>query len=511
MASLPEVVDLVSDDDSDQQHIDAVRNRRSDSLQHGYGVAMPSSANAAKRDIREKIREMDFAYPDSKLIEQRCRHPDLAAFPEPHRFNLVVDEFFNGGLRAQLAQDTQRTEPWLGQSRQDPKRSVTRFVRTLLKAEFPNIPRDHIKITLQTHKHLFPTYISLAKSGRKASTRHIGQGKLRSTHSLGADRISLSAEISMEMQAARQEVQRHEADQQREDERRKQEKQQPSKKETCAICLDEYHWVRQIHCDGDLAHFLCIACANGWMSSMIGSRSSDFVCFVDTCKAPYAMNQRRLLDQDLVTKMAELEQHNSVCKANIPGLEHCPECDYMAVPADGDVDFRCGKCGMISCRSCKSESHYPDTCENHAQNKSPVNHRHAIEEAMTDALLQKCNKCKQRYIKDYGCNEVKCLSCENIQCYHCSQNIDGYDHFDEGPYREATQETANRCPLYDNTERRHEMRRGQAELAARQQILRDHPDTRPEDLDITMSDEVENDTTERIKAAGGVGDEGGDV
>ncbi|TKA75571.1 hypothetical protein B0A55_07938 [Friedmanniomyces simplex] len=362
MASLREVIDLVSNDESDLQHevIDLVSDDESDqqhaayvfdelygeTTQYGGGVAIASSADAAEQGIRKRIREM-FAYSESELIEKRWRHPELAAFPELYRFNLVMDEYFSKGLRTQLAQESNDTEPWLQQNREQPDR-----------------------------------------------TR-------------------------------------------------------------------------------------------------------------------YATNQLDLLDQELVKKMAKLELHNSIYKANIAGLEHCPECEYMAVLGDGDLEFRCGKCGTISCRSCKSDGHYPDTCEDHAQKRDPADKRHAIEEAMTMALMQTCNKCQLKYIKAFGCNEMRCSRCESLQCYICSETIDGYDHFDEGLYREITPATAKRCPLYDNAERRHEMLRGQAELVARQQILEDYPDTRPEDLDIVMSDEVEMDTVKRIRAAGGVGDDEG--
>lgn len=54
-----------------------------------------------------------FAYPEVELIEMRWRHPDLAAFPEPHGFGLVMDEYLSKGLRTQLAPESNDAEPWL--------------------------------------------------------------------------------------------------------------------------------------------------------------------------------------------------------------------------------------------------------------------------------------------------------------------------------------------------------------------------------------------------------------
>jgi hypothetical protein len=67
--------------------------------------------------------------------------------------------------------------------------------------------------------------------------------------------------------------------------------------------------------------------------------------------------------------------------------------------------------------------------------------QHAVAEAMTKAFLQKCNNCQLPFVKEEGCNMITC-SCENIQCFVCSQNIDGHDHFGYGD---------EDCPLFDNT------------------------------------------------------------
>ncbi|TKA83364.1 hypothetical protein B0A55_00998 [Friedmanniomyces simplex] len=82
-------------------------------------------------------------------------------------------------------------EPWLRQDRQDPERIVLRSILTLLNAEFPKIPIDYIKTTLQTHKHLFPTYTYLANvnAGRKAPTQPIGQEKV-ARQPISADKIA---------------------------------------------------------------------------------------------------------------------------------------------------------------------------------------------------------------------------------------------------------------------------------------------------------------------------------
>jgi hypothetical protein len=78
------------------------------------------------------------------------------------------------------------------------------------------------------------------------------------------------------------------------------------------------------------------------------------------------------------------------------------------------------------------------------QNQNRLNAQHVVEEAMTAALLRTCNNCYRSFAKDGGCNHITC-SCGNHQCFVCSINIDGHDHFDQAE---------GNCPLFDNTDAR---------------------------------------------------------
>ncbi|KAJ0156890.1 hypothetical protein CTA2_12744 [Colletotrichum tanaceti] len=82
--------------------------------------------------------------------------------------------------------------------------------------------------------------------------------------------------------------------------------------------------------------------------------------------------------------------------AGIENLERCPFCPYAAEypPANTNREFRCDNldCQKVSCRLCREETHIPKTCEENARDNG-IKAEHEIEEAMSAAMIRKCNKC----------------------------------------------------------------------------------------------------------------------
>ena len=66
--------------------------------------------------------------------------------------------------------------------------------------------------------------------------------------------------------------------------------------------------------------------------------------------------------------------------------------------------------------------------------------KHIVEEAMTEAFVRKCNNCNETFVKEDGCNKIKCM-CGNLQCYVCELDIADYSHFDNLVNGKI-------CPLY---------------------------------------------------------------
>jgi hypothetical protein len=108
---------------------------------------------------------------------------------------------------------------------------------------------------------------------------------------------------------------------------------------------------------------------------------------------------------------------------------------------------------------------------NEEKKEKMVNAKHTVEEAMTAALVNICNSCGRRFLKDYGCNKVTC-TCGNTQCHICGQNAN-YDHF--GP---------SKCALYDDAAAREQREVAAAQLQTVRTLLKQRKEMTPEELTV---------------------------
>ena len=230
---------------------------------------------------------------------------------------------------------------------------------------------------------------------------------------------------------------------------------------------------------------------------------------MDDCPGNFLAAERKFyLDGKTIFALDRLEQEVALREANIENLTSCPFCPYAAEcpPPEEDKEFRCQnpECRVVSCRLCNRETHIPKTCaEAAADNKDSA--RHQIEEAMSAAMIRKCNKCEfsslshrrkrhtltrirlsggTPFVKLSGCNKMTCTKpgCRNRQCYICGQSCD-YDHF-----------TRSGCPLHDSVgndvETRHRKEAQKAQEAARKRLLEENPDMTEEDLRVKLPEDV---------------------
>ncbi|USW57265.1 Putative TRIAD supradomain-containing protein [Septoria linicola] len=402
---------------------------------------------------------------------------------------------------------------WEGPEREMRERMLKGPIASALKADFPDIPRATIAKQITEHKYLFQTYVALAVMKDAKSSGWTG----RASAGASADTIVINTGVPQlleELKAARNRVSVVRAERTIELAKRQAEddnlRRAINAGETaeCQACFDDLPMNRQIHCNGEAAHFTCFDCAITYIKSEVGQSRCGVMCTAG-CGAGYAHAQLHLLeDKALLAKLEQLQQEKDIRDAELDDLAECPFCDYKAIlpPIEEDFEFRCANpdCEKISCRRCKAMSHIPASCEEHSKDHK-LNSRHQIEEAMTAALVRKCGKCSKPFIKEFGCNKMSCPSCGNLQCYVCSASVKDYDHFVQNPAggpRTGAGSSKKLCPLYDNVEERHEREIKEAEAKARAEAMEANPDITEDDLKIQESDAVRKATQDKIRRLG---------
>lgn len=244
----------------------------------------------------------------------------------------------------------------------------------------------------------------------------------------------------------------------------------------------------------------CIVCQ--WMVALEASLLTSGKEATALMNSLADSNRKLFLDEPTIIALERNEQEASLRMAGIENLASCPFCPYAAEypPINIDREFRCEApdCEKTSCRLCKLESHIPKSCEEHKKDLG-LSVRRQIEEAMSAALIRKCNKCGTPFVKEEGCNKMTCTrnGCRNIQCYVCSKSCE-YNHFDDS--RRGGKK--GNCPLFEDVEYRHENDVKRAEKEALDKVRAEHPEYTNEDLLVKMSEDVKKDDEQRLQRKG---------
>ena len=186
----------------------------------------------------------------------------------------------------------------------------------------------------------------------------------------------------------------------------------------CGCCYMDYEISGMVQCPD--AHLFCVNCARLAAETHIGLRKTKLACISsDDCVYEFSVSEvRRFLKPETFELWMQMRAQEEIQNAGIQGFTECPFCDFgMIMPTDPNVDrlFHCRNtaCEVISCRNCQKKNHLPHNCEQ-ASNDVALDAQHLVEEAMTDALLRTCHKCKAKFFKEEGCNKMSC-SCGAIQ------------------------------------------------------------------------------------------------
>lgn len=262
----------------------------------------------------------------------------------------------------------------------------------------------------------------------------------------------------------------------------------------CGCCFDDFPINRMIPCEGETAHLFCRACMKSHAETVLGYQKYELTCMcMDGCEAGFSATHRdKFLDKKTQIALDRVEQQAMLRLAGIENLETCPFCPFAMEypPVEENKEFRCenSECGAVSCRLCRKNTHIPKTCAEAALEEGH-SARHQIEEAMSEAVIRKCNNCANPFIKQDGCNKISCTRCRTLQCYVCRKTVQDYTHFNDT--NRGGKE--GQCPLFDSTEDRHRNEAQVAEDKARQKVEEDNPDMDAEMLKFRMSEKVKQD------------------
>lgn len=386
--------------------------------------------------------------------------------------------------------------------------------KLILQEEFPDIPRKYIDARFKETDRFLATYQSLEVASRtREDSKNPPYERLKRIRSLTlpqSENLSwLDAmpsagygvqELKREIMAARKFRKKEQAKQQTKKDisaaEAAKEKEHRDRGDIleCDTCCDDYPTYRFTHCNGDCPHFLCFGCLQQYADTEIGNQRYRLNCLHDSgCTATYSRNEReRALDGKTFDTLERLQQQAELKAANVAGLETCPFCDFAAICPSVRVDkeFRCRnpECERVSCRLCQKDSHVPMSCKEYKESLG-VDERHAVEEAMTKALLKTCPKCEKQVLKQDGCNKIVCM-CGGILCDYCGKDIskDGYNHFGGGGVF-----TSKKCPTHDNFHERRKVEVQKAEAEAIKKARAENPHLTEEQLKLKFSNEVEND------------------
>ncbi len=220
----------------------------------------------------------------------------------------------------------------------------------------------------------------------------------------------------------------------------------------CGCCYSDYAIEQLIQCsDG---HLFCKKCLSHYVEqTLFGDGKTQLKCMNSTGAGCIGYFTDQVLQKSLSVKVYEKYQEaitRDAIKLAAINLVACHECNMQVeMSDDAGIILNCPSCSKLTCRNCGNEAHIPLRCEE-VESKSKTDIRLAIEEAMSEARIRECPKCKNRFYKIEGCNKMSC-KCGAFICYQCRADITKqmYAHFCQQAH--CNHKSCRKCTLYSDS------------------------------------------------------------
>lgn len=232
----------------------------------------------------------------------------------------------------------------------------------------------------------------------------------------------------------------------------------------CKCCFGEYEHNELISCDkanSDNRHLICTDCMKRHIGVCVENSNIELKCIfdnTDNCNGFYNENTfRTILSEDEYKKFIDLYEISEIRQiaSIIPNYQICPKCRKYGIQIESNnrLNIICGKCNFEWCNLCQKQSHQKDCfyINISIDHKDIINHiENLLVEIRNKIVMHTCPHCNSRFIKEEGCNLIKCSTCNGHSCYVCGVKIFSvqnsfYHHF-KG---HALNKTNSNCELWN--------------------------------------------------------------
>ncbi|CAD8072720.1 unnamed protein product [Paramecium sonneborni] len=178
------------------------------------------------------------------------------------------------------------------------------------------------------------------------------------------------------------------------------------KTETCQLCDQENVECQSLNCQ----HIFCINCWNKMIEIQLSNYIPIVKCLQNQCqeRLPHEyLELNQTYREILVKRMLE----------NLPSYTWCPgiDCERVYQVQQISLRYQC-ECGVKFCSNCKTESHYPISCQIYqkiTEFKEPM-------QSWIKLDIFQCPNCKIYIQKNQGCIQIQCV-CGIDFCSKCLQ------------------------------------------------------------------------------------------